>query len=223
MLFNTLHLLFALSISTLTNALPLDGSPRKHLVPRAKSYAIVNVDGGSTAPPEAEVTTTVVKEKTKTRTVEVTPVAPTVTDTIAVAEPTPAPTPTRTPTPTPSPKSSSSSSSATSTSASSSSSSQTSSTSTSQPPPSSSEEPSSSTGPSIVTVTITASDASPTEYYDNGLWHTRYAINSFDATVVTSVAETLSPSMTEVSSTSLAFPTLEPSTRNYNHTQIPRR
>ncbi|KAF2241547.1 hypothetical protein BU26DRAFT_172689 [Trematosphaeria pertusa] len=192
MLFNTLYLTFLLS--TLSAGLPLEGAlqPRE-IIPRAKSYAIVNVDGGSSTPPPAE-TTTVTEDKTKT--IKVTDAASTPTDTAtATLHPTPAPTgserssgPTR----------ATSSSPAT----------------TPQPKPSSSERPVATPAPSIVTIVITET-AAPTEYYDNGMWHTSYVVKTFWAAAVAS--STISTS-TVAASASPSLPILEDAALSYNQT-----
>ena len=70
--------------ATLINALPLDANQPRDIVPRAKSYSVINVDGGATseAPTEA------------TKTVQVTDPATTITAeiTATVVEPAPVPT-----------------------------------------------------------------------------------------------------------------------------------
>ena len=70
--------------ATLINALPLDQNQPRDVVPRAKSYSVINVDGGATseAPTEA------------TKTVQVTDPATTITAeiTATVVEPAPVPT-----------------------------------------------------------------------------------------------------------------------------------
>lgn len=135
--------LFTLLFSISVHALPLDGNANdRKLAPRSKTYAIVNVDGGS---PTAATTTIV---DNHTRTVQVTDTA---TDTVTA---TAAPAPPQT--------SSSRSSSSASTSAPT-----TTPTTISEPTP----------GTSLVTVIVTEAPA-PTEYYDNGLWHTRYPVKT---------------------------------------------
>jgi Ulp1 family protease len=135
MLFGARHLALAALASTMASALPLDA------VPRAKSYAVVNVDGGSPTKAPAKPTTA---PEEKTTTVEVANPGPTVTTTVVK------PAPTRTVT---------SSSTSTST---------------------KSEKPKTS----VVTVTVTPSPT-PIEYYDDGMWHTRYPIKSDAAPAVT--------------------------------------
>jgi hypothetical protein len=68
MLLHTLYL--TLFISTFAAALPLEGaSYPRNVAARAKTYAIVNVDGGTSTPPSPKPTT-IVQDQTKT--VEVT-------------------------------------------------------------------------------------------------------------------------------------------------------
>jgi hypothetical protein len=125
MLFGARYLALAALASIMASALPLDA------VPRAKSYAVVNVDGGSPTKAPAKPTTA---PEEKTTTVEVANPGPTVTTTVVK----PAPTPTK------------------------------------------SEKPKTS----VVTVTVTPSPT-PIEYYDDGMWHTRYPIKSDAAPAVT--------------------------------------
>jgi hypothetical protein len=151
-----LALQLTLLISTLAAALPFEGaSDPRILAPRSRTYAIVNVDGGSTTIPPKP--TTVVEDKTKT--VQVTDAPTTVTDKdTATATAVPAP-----------------------------SSIQTSDSSSTSSPKSTPSQPAQETPtPSIVTVIVTES-AAPTEYYDDGLWKTRYPIKTF-ATATTTVA-----------------------------------
>jgi hypothetical protein len=125
MLFHSIVLLLGISVS---NALPLDHAqaPRK-LAQRAKSYAVVNVDGGSTASTTlSQVTTTVLQPIT---------VIPKVTSSTSISTPEPSPEPS--PEPTPEPK------------------------------------------PILVTVVITET-ASPTKFYDDGMWHTSYPVKTFE-------------------------------------------
>lgn len=207
MLFNYQYLAFALLLPLLTKGLPLEATSKvRDIAPRAKSYAIVNVDGGSTAAPDA--TTVVEKTKVETETVQVTHVASTMTGTInsATADPTLAPTP---PSSSPSPSSSKSSISPSASYISTPSSVVSTPESTPQPSSSSSVKPTPTVDPSVVTVIITET-AGPTEYYDNGLWHTSYAVKTFENIVLTT--------LTSIASSSL--PTLEPSsTSSYNQTQ----
>lgn len=144
MILNTQFFTLATFASTLVGALPLDSNQARDIMPRAKSYSVVNVGGGAT--PTVDTT----------KTVEVTNAGPTVTAkiTTTIVEPVPAPTATST--------SSTTSPSSTSTTA----------TTTS---PSTTATPT----PVFVTVTVT-DDAGPTEYYDNGLWHTSYRIKTFE-------------------------------------------
>lgn len=150
MLFTARYLAVAALASALAGALPLD------VVPRAKSYAVVNVDGGGSPTKAPAKPTTVLEEKTTT--VEVVNPGPTVTATVVQ----PAPTPTVT-----------SSSSATSSSKGTSTRTSTATTTTAEKPKT-----------SVVTVTITPSPKS-TEYYDDGMWHTKYAIKSDAAPAAT--------------------------------------
>ncbi|KAF2655858.1 beta-lactamase/transpeptidase-like protein [Lophiostoma macrostomum CBS 122681] len=171
----------------------------KALVARA-SYSVVNVDGGSsTAAPDA---TTVVQQHTNTatETVKVTQVASTVTDNVTstivktTATPAPAPAPTTT-----LQSSSALTKPSASTSAPSSSTvpSSSSTSSSSSAPPSSSQPPSSSAtatpvvNTSVLTVTVTES-AGPTDWYDNGMWHTSYRVKTFgNAEVATATSSGL--------------------------------
>jgi hypothetical protein len=132
-----------LAISSLAAALPLEGAANPHLNARTKTYAIVNVDGGSTsAPPKP---TTVVENTTET--VKVTDAPTTVTDKV-----------TATTTPTSTPKSS---------------------------PSKPAQQQTPAPTPSVVTIVVTES-AAPTEYYDNGLWHTSYPVKTFATAVAAS-------------------------------------
>ena len=168
MLFNTRYIALASIASTLINALPLDTNQPRDVLPRAKSYSVINVDGGASTEAPADATTIV--DRT-TKTVEITNPGPTVTAevTATVVEPVPVPAAT-------SPSSSTSSSTPTPTSSS-----------TTTIPTSSSSAASTTIEtpkPVFVTVTIT-DDAGPTEYYDDGMWHTSYRIKSFDAVLST--------------------------------------
>ncbi|EMD89244.1 hypothetical protein COCC4DRAFT_32162 [Bipolaris maydis ATCC 48331] len=176
MLFNKRILALAALFSTLTSGRPFDSAGAGKLVARSKSYAVVNVGGDSTET-SAEPTSTI---KTTT-TIEVVIPGETVTRevTATVVKPNPAPVPT------PCPSSSSV--------AASSSSLPVSSTSTpiSSTPPISTPNtpmsvPSNSTSmpietpkPIFITVTVSEDDG-PTEYYDNGMWHTNYRIKTFE-------------------------------------------
>lgn len=188
MLFNTRHMAILASISFLASALPFD-TPRQ-VVPRQKHYSVINVDGGSSDSAQA---TTVVKS---TKTVEVVNPGPTVTQdiTTTVLSVVPAPT-------------SSTSCSDSTTSAPSITWTSVSSSSTSRPI----ETPK----PIFVTVTV-PNDDGPTEYYDNGLWHTSYRVKTFEAAVATllpSASSSIGPSST-------VAPVLETSTSSYNQTSI---
>ena len=141
------HIVALASIAaTLINALPLDTNQPRDVVPRAKSYSVINVDGGATSKASAEAT----------KTVQVTNPAATVTAevTATVVEPAPAPTSPST----------------------------TSSTSSSSKRTSTSTRPSATATPKPVFVTVTVTtDDGPTEYYDNGMWHTSYRIKTIEA------------------------------------------
>ncbi|KAF2263795.1 hypothetical protein CC78DRAFT_533789 [Lojkania enalia] len=164
-----------LSALSLSSGLPLDNvqHQRADVAHRAKSYQIVNVDGGSTAPSEP---TTVVAKITATETIKVTdvPLAATDTTTTTVVE--------HTPIPPLAPTLSSLNSRVTSTLSSTNSASSPclSSTpgSTLLPSWSPSQQPPNIGGTSILTVVITAPVASSTEYYDNGMWHTNYPVKT---------------------------------------------
>ncbi|KAF2115943.1 hypothetical protein BDV96DRAFT_599483 [Lophiotrema nucula] len=228
-MFTTTYLALALTIATLTNALPFDAVQRRRaeLAPRAKSYSVINVDGGSTAAPEPSST---VDDSTKTRveTVKVTETPAVVTDTVTAT----VIKPTATPAPAPASTSSSSSSSSSSTS---SSASESKPSSTSQAQSTTSTAPSSTTRPkpSVVTVVVTETPspaAVSTEYYDDGQWHTRYIVKTFENAAVATPAASSSSSTVPIPSTTLssvvtsqAFPTLESSTVSHNQTQIPSR
>jgi hypothetical protein len=122
MLVNSLFLLFGISMS---NALPLDGAQApRNIVERAKTYKVVNVDGGSPTPSPA--TTTLLQPTTVT--VEVTTSTSTCTTTTEQ-----------------------------------------------QLPPEPTEDPE----PVIVTVKVTET-VSPTKFYDDGMWHTSYAVKTFE-------------------------------------------
>lgn len=154
------YLSSALLISSCINALPLESHPKnKALVARARSYSIVNVDGGSTAPPPQ--TTIVEKEtKTTTKTTTVTDSHPATTNIVtASANPTPAPVPSPTSTPC------------------------TSETTTVVTVTERLSQTTHISVPSVVTIIITET-AEPTRFYDNGLWHTRYAVKTFEAVAV---------------------------------------
>lgn len=171
MIFNTQLLAVATVASSLVGALPLDT-----IAPRAKSYSVVNVGGGASTEAPAEATT-IVDQTTKT--VEVTNAGPTVTAkvTATVIEPVPVPaeTSTSTSSSTCSPwPSSSSSSSSTSIKA----------TTTSSPM---------TVTPTPVFVTVTVTDEpGPTEYYDNGMWHTSYRVKTWAAVAAPTLLSTLS-------------------------------
>jgi hypothetical protein len=150
MIFNKHIVALASIAATLISALPLDTNQPRDVVPRAKSYSVINVDGGATSKASAEAT----------KTVQVTNPAATVTAevTATVVEPAPAPT---------SPSTTSSTSSSSSPKR----------TSTSTRP---STTATATPKPVFVTVTVTTDDG-PTEYYDNGMWHTSYRIKTIEA------------------------------------------
>jgi hypothetical protein len=156
MLFNTRHMAILASISLLANALPFD-TPRQ-LVQREKKYSVINVDGGATEPAQATV-----PEPTKT--VEVVNPGPTVTQEVTTTVDA-APVPTTT-------SSSSKSSSSTPV---------ITSTPTVSATSSSSSKQIETPKPIFVTVTVSKDDG-PTEYYDDGLWHTRYPVKTFESAV----------------------------------------
>jgi hypothetical protein len=157
MLFTTRHMAILASISMLANALPFD-TPRQ-LVQRQKKYSVINVDGGATEPAQ----TTVVEP---TKTIEVVNPGPTITHEVTTTVEHAAPAPTT----------------ASSSSQSSSSTPIITSTPTSSATSSSISKPIETPKPIFVTVTIPKDDG-PTEYYDDGLWHTRYPVKTFEAAV----------------------------------------
>ncbi|KAF2444929.1 hypothetical protein P171DRAFT_431712 [Karstenula rhodostoma CBS 690.94] len=170
--------LITLLLSTLASGLPLEGALNRHLAPRSKTYAVVNVDGGSSTAAQ-QGTITIIDDQTKT--VQVTNAASTITTTdVLTATVAPAPTPTSSTDSINSisssesssgPESSSTSSSAPSTST------QISTIPTATPTSPTATQSEQNPGTSLVTVTITEGPA-PTEWYDNGLWHTRYPIKT---------------------------------------------
>lgn len=148
MLFNAQLLAVATLFSTLANGLPLDS---RDIHPRAKSYDVINVDGGSPTRAPTQDTTTIEVTATVTGSTSATTTS-----------------------------SASRSLISTTTSYSISTASITSS------PSSSISEPTVTPKPIFVTVTVPI-EGGPTDYYDDGLWHTRYPIKSFEAAVATSV------------------------------------
>ncbi|KAK7191313.1 uncharacterized protein CC84DRAFT_1162082 [Paraphaeosphaeria sporulosa] len=176
-------LYFTLLLS-LTSGLPLEGAPNRHLAARSKTYAVVNVDGGSSIAAQPG-TTTIVDDQTKT--VRVTDAASIITTTDRlITTIVPAPTPTSSTTSissTSSSRSSSRSASSSATLAKTSTSAQTTTIPTAAFNPATTSEALATTqseknpGTSLVTVTITEGPA-PTEWYDDGFWHTRYAIKT---------------------------------------------
>ncbi|KAE8826636.1 hypothetical protein PTNB73_08142 [Pyrenophora teres f. teres] len=184
MLLNAQALILAALFSALATGRPLDSHD---VLPRDKTYAVVNVGGDS--PTQAPPTATSTVATTTTTTVEVVSPEKTVTQetTTTVVKPEPAPAPTTSSCTPPS-----SSTPASTSSSSSSSSSSTPSPSTPSPmctpliSNSTTTMPNETPKPIFVTVTV-AEPAGTTDYYDDGMWHTRYAIKSFghDAAVAT--------------------------------------
>lgn len=210
MLLNTQMLTLATVFSTLVSSRPLDASRPRDIVPRSRSYAIINVDGG-TSTEQSSQTTTVVKE---TKTIEVVNPGPTITQKITSVVVQPAPVPTRT----------GSSSKATSSSTRSASSiSVLTSTSTQKPTISNSAsssvlEPIETLKPIFVTVTVSA-DSGSTEYYDDGMWHTLYPIKTLEAAVATSTLST-SSAQSSTAPTSTFLPVLETPKPSCNQTTV---
>ncbi|KAJ4993032.1 hypothetical protein SVAN01_01384 [Stagonosporopsis vannaccii] len=164
MFFNTRHIAFAFMASTLVNALPFEISQPRDIIARAKSYSVINVDGGASTQAPADATTSVDQKTT-------TVVGPTVTATVVQPVPVPA--------------APSTSTSCTSSSASQPTSSTptpiSSSTRTTQTASSTTQAPK----PVFVTVTVTQDDG-PTEYYDNGMWHTSYRVKTWESVATSS-------------------------------------
>jgi hypothetical protein len=198
MRFNSQDVVAFLSLSLLTAAFPLNGpqQPRSNLVKRVKSYSVVNVDGGSTSSPAAVI-----------ETVTATDVAPpstnTIISTLTIVETQPPPTSVieslaltysyQLPS-TPCPMSTTPCSMSTipcSTPSISFTLAGSPTDSTQSPPSSATPQSIITTGePSIVTIVVTAPQAVvTTEYYDDGMWHTRYPIRTF--TTVWSNVETI--------------------------------
>lgn len=195
MLFNTQHFAVLASISIFANALPFD-TPR-HIVPRQKNYSVINVDGGSSS--DAAQATTIVKS---TKTVEVINPGPTVTQEITTTVLSVAPAPT--------PKSSTSDRKTSAPSSTITSSPTVITSSSAVTSSSSNSKPVETPKPIFVTITVPKDDG-PTEYYDNGLWHTSYRVKTFKAAVATSAS---SASM----SSTIVAPILETSAPSYNVT-----
>jgi hypothetical protein len=187
MLLNTRHIAIIASISFLASALPFN-TPRQ-IVPRQKNYSVINVDGGSS---NGAQPTTVVK---LTKTVEVANPGPTVTQAVTTVLSVAL-------TPTPSCSTSESTTSVPS------------STITSAAVVSSSV-PIETPKPIFITVTA-SNDDGPTEYYDNGLWHTSYRVKTFEAAVATVVP---SASVSSISSSAVA-PMLETSAPSFDETSF---
>lgn len=160
---------------SLASGLPLEGAQDRRLKPRSKTYAVVNVDGGSSTAAQLG-TTTITDDRTKT--VQVTDAASIITTKDVV-------TTTVVPAATPISSSESSSRSASSRTFASTAPFSTQISIIPTTAPTSSTTPKSlattqseqNPGTSLVTVTITEGPA-PTEWYDNGLWHTRYPIKT---------------------------------------------
>ncbi|KAF2852318.1 hypothetical protein T440DRAFT_467012 [Plenodomus tracheiphilus IPT5] len=176
MLFNNHIFTAATLFSTLASALPLDN---RDIIPRNKSYDVVNVGGGSQIP-----ATTVIEATT----VEVVNPGPTVEVTTTVGNP--------------SVPTSTSSTSIRTTRASSSAS-------ISAAPSSTSAISTETPKPIYVTVTVPADDG---PYYDDGMWHTKYRVKTFDA------AAMATPSA--LASSSAVLPVLETPGLSYNATTI---
>lgn len=191
--FHPLHM--TLFLSALTLGLPFEATSnnahRNQIAPRAKSYAIVNVDGGSTsstAPPPPQPTKTITDSKTKTETVEVpqkTQATTPATSTDIIPSTTAPPslpssassTAIRTTSSLPSANSTTASSFAKPSQTESSKSKEEEQTVTIEPTATATETVSVSATPSVITVVVTES-GSPETFYDDGMWHTRYAIKT---------------------------------------------
>ncbi|EMD61012.1 hypothetical protein GGP41_009937 [Bipolaris sorokiniana] len=176
MLFNKRTLALAALFSTLASGRPFDSAGAGKLAERSKSYAVVNVGGDST-----EISATPASTIKTTTTVEVVVPGETVTRevTATVVKPNPAPAPTPCP-------SSSSVAASSSSSLDSSTSTPISSTPPISTPTTPTSVPSNSTSiptetpkPIFIAVTVSEDDG-PTEYYDNGMWHTNYRIKTFE-------------------------------------------
>lgn len=160
MLYDTRTFLLATLLPSVAFGLPFD------LALRAKSYSVINVDGGSSAQVTSLLTTTV----KATTTIEVQNPAPTVTQAVTTTVTQSVPT-----------VASSSSGYTSSTPA------------PSTPSSAGKSSPTATPAPIFVTVTVPANGPT-TEYYDDGMWHTRYAIKPSDAAGAAAV--TASPSVT---------------------------
>ncbi|KAH6872681.1 hypothetical protein BKA58DRAFT_150632 [Alternaria rosae] len=205
MLLNAQTLALAALFSALATGRPLDSSKPREIVPRNKSYSVVNVGGDASTPVPATATSVI---KT-TKTVEVVGPAQTVTQevTATVVKPQPVPASTSSCSSSSVLKSSSSSSTPTPVSStptptptSTSSVKSTSSPSPSVPLPTSTATPTisslysssistpiSTPKPIFVTVTLSP-DNGPTEYYDDGMWHTHYRVKTFEAAAAVTAA-----------------------------------
>ncbi|KAF2202371.1 hypothetical protein GQ43DRAFT_439769 [Delitschia confertaspora ATCC 74209] len=210
------------TLLSISSALPFYGVERRHVAPRAKSYSVINVDGGSTTtPPQTVVETITHPAPITTQTLKITNVSPsavvvTLTST-HTKEGTPSPRSTPT---TPITSSQTTSSSLQKTSSSSSEPSRlisTSplnvSTSPTAPLPASTMSPS-GVQPSVVTIIVTASPAVSTEYYDDGMWHTRYTVKTFGT-----VAANSTTSSSFAASTGSPGPLPASVSHSYNGTQ----
>ncbi|OCL11470.1 hypothetical protein AOQ84DRAFT_437685 [Glonium stellatum] len=217
MRFNSQDAVAFLSLFLLTSAFPLNvpEQPRSNRVKRVKSYSVVNVDGGSTSsPPKVIETVTASADAapTEVETVVATYVTPpstnTIISTLTIVETQPPPTSIiksfipiyshQSPsTPCPMPTTSCTMSTTPCSTPSISFTLAGSSTDSTQLPasptsPTASQSIVTTEEPSVVTVVVTASEAVPTtEYYDDGMWHTRYPIRTF--TTVWSNVETITP------------------------------
>lgn len=145
MIFSARYLALATMIVALASGLPLDAPKPRNMIPRAKSYAVINVDGGSSTQAPPQVTSQV-----STTTVEVTASGPTVTEevTATVVE--------------------------------------------SVIVSKSISHPIETPKPNVITIIVTKDDG-PTQYYDNGMWHTNYEIKTFAEIVTTFATATSSP------------------------------
>ncbi|KAF1947908.1 hypothetical protein EJ02DRAFT_449379 [Clathrospora elynae] len=211
MLLNAPILTLAALFSTLVAGRPLDSGKLQDIVPRDRTYAIVNV-GGETATEAPPTATSVVKTTT---TVEVVNPGPTVTlkVTATAVQPMPALAPTSSssstkassaPTPSSAPSATSISTPGSTTVPEPNSRSNSTPTPSSAPstisspspiptPPSMSTPSIETPKPVFITVTVSKDDG-PTQYYDDGLWHTSYRVKMFEAAVMT--ASLATPSST---------------------------
>jgi hypothetical protein len=165
-------LCFSLLLSMLASGLPLEGAPNHRLAQRSKTYAVVNVDGGSSTADDQTKTVQVTGAASTTTTTDT--VTTTVVPVSKPASPTGSITSSRSNSRSASPGTNSSTTSI---------SIQISTIPTTTPTPTTPPKSSATTkseqvpGQSLVTVTITE-DPAPTEWYDDGLWHTRYLVKT---------------------------------------------